>query len=291
MGLPLFLCIRHRSYNILALLAKLLRLIPGHIIEILYYSRFQQLFVSIYDQFMKNETIRTYKIFNDIYIDVDPRKLSERAIPLNAYETSITQLFSSLIRKEVVVVDVGAWIGYYTLIAARSAKKVIALEADYDNYKRLVQNIEKNGFSNVTALNIAVGEGSSEGILKKGPGSSWHRVDLEGTGEVVKIQNLDKIIDGLEISKIDVLIMDIEGDEYYALKGLESSLSNRIVKNLICEVHPNILTQKGVQEQQILEYLSEKEYALTVLGKTGSKSRPYHIYAKAPSFDNQKLKL
>ena len=52
------------------------------------------------------------------------------AIIYNAYEPKVVALFTSLLRKDSVVFDIGAWIGNYTLLAATKAKQVIALETN-----------------------------------------------------------------------------------------------------------------------------------------------------------------
>lgn len=244
----------------------------------MYYSKFQRVFVTIYDILNRNESLRTYRIFSDILIEIDLRKFAERAIPFNAYEPAISRKILDVIKHDDVIFDVGSWIGYYTLLAARRANRVISIEPDDINYDRLKRNVQLNNFSNVTILNIAVGDKSSDGTLVQGMGSSSHRIASQGFGKIVKIDTLDNIIDELRIKEINVLLMDIEGYEYFALKGLTHSLSKKVVKNIICEIHPEMLRENGVKEDDVIDILSRSDYDVIFLEK--KLSRPYHIHAK-----------
>jgi FkbM family methyltransferase len=241
--------------NILNLM---LRLIPGTLLEHIYYSKFRNMLLPLYDYINKNETFKTYRIFKDILIEVNISKPAERAIPFNAYEPTITKKFLDILKEDYVVFDVGAWIGYYTVLAAKKAGKVIAIEPNKDNYQRIRRNVNLNQFSNVTTFNIAVGEKPSQGILIEETSSSTHKIVSEGDGNTVEIESLDNMINKLGIQEINMLIIDIEGYEYFALRGLENSLLDRAVKNLICEIHPDFIKEwNGLSENDVINLLSE----------------------------------
>src|SRR5213080_728632 len=99
---------------------KLLHLIPGQVLERLYYSRFSSILTSVYDYFNKNENLKTHTIPGDLLMEIDLSKPAERAIPFNAFEPAINRKFLDIVKEGGVVVDVGAWIGYYTILAARN---------------------------------------------------------------------------------------------------------------------------------------------------------------------------
>ena len=261
----------------------MLNLIPGWFIEKLYYSKAARIAVPIYDYFTKNQRLKLYRICNELLMEVDLSKPAERAIPFNAYEPSVTQSFLAILKEGDVVFDVGAWIGYYVLLAARKADRVIAIEADETNCERIRRNLNLNMFSNVIIMNVAAGEKSSIGVLLEGPGSSMskvHNVSRDRVGKTIKTEPLDDIISKLKITEVNLLIMDIEGYEYFALKGLISSLRSHIVKNIICEIHPSILMEHSSSEEDILNVLSENGYSVRELQRSVT-SHPYHIYAKA----------
>jgi len=262
----------------------MLHLIPGWFLERVYYSKFAKVFFPIYNYFTRNQTLKLYRIPNNIVIEVDISKPAERAIPFDAYEPMVTQKFLAIMKEGDVVLTVGAWIGYYVLLAAKKAKHVVAIEADDKNCQRIRRNLELNGFSNVTVLNIAAGDKSSHAHLLKGPGTSMHKVyevTCDQIGKTIKIEPLDNIISNLRITEINILIMDIEGYEYFALKGLGNSLRSHTVKNVICEIHPSILVEHGISKNDVLDLFHANGYSVIDLQKSVT-SHPYHIHAKIP---------
>jgi hypothetical protein len=87
------------------------------------------------------------------------------------------------------------------------------------------------------------------------------------------------MVNKLGIQEINMLIMDIEGYEYFALRGLENSLLDRAVKNLICEIHPDFIKEwNGLSENDVINLLSECGYKVNRIEKSVN-SRPYHIHA------------
>jgi FkbM family methyltransferase len=262
-------------------LTRLLSLIPGSVLERIYYSKFGNILLPLYGYLTKNETLKRYTIFDNISVEIDISKAGERAIPFHAFEPIVTQKFLQIVKKDSIIFDVGAWIGYYTLIAAKNAERVIAIEPDEKNCRRIKQNLDLNKFSNVTILNTAVGKKSSQGIMLEGESSIMHRVVFEGEGKTVRIESLDNIINNqLKIHKIDLLIMDIEGNEYFAIEGLQNTLRKGILKHLICEIHTEILKENwGISGSDIMNLLSEYEYRTTTLDKNVDPNH-YHIYAR-----------
>jgi FkbM family methyltransferase len=263
------------------ILTRVLHLIPGALLERVYYSKLRYIFLPLYDYLNKNEHMKIYKIIEDILMEVDISKPAERAIPFGAYEPKITKKFLESIKEGDVVCDVGAWIGYYSILAAKRADRVISIEPDETNYQRMKRNIDLNNLSNVTTLNLAVGDRISRGVLEEGPQSVLHKVVLEAKGKAIDIEPLDHIIKNrLKINRVDMLIMDIEGSEYLALKGMQHLLSTGSISKIICEVHPDMIMQNsGGSEVDVVKLLSESGYEFSMLDKTET-SRPYHIYAK-----------
>jgi FkbM family methyltransferase len=264
---------------------KMLHLIPGSVLERLYYSKFAKILFPIYNYLTRNQMLKLYKIHNRILIEVDLSKPAERAIPFDAYEPMVTQKFLAIIKEGDVIFTVGAWIGYYVLLAAEKAKHVVAIEPDEKNCQRIRRNVELNGFSNVRVLNIAAGDKSSYARLLHGPGSSMHKVyevNCNQVGKTIKTEPLDDIISNLRIREINIMIMDIEGYEYFALKGLENALRSHTVKNVICEIHPSILLEHGISKNDVLDLFHKYGYTVIDLQKSVTSPRPYHIHAKIP---------
>jgi len=263
----------------MAIVQKMLRLVPGDLINKVFISKYGAHFIKLYSGLSSGEKPKVYRIFGDVFIEIDLSKDGERAIPLNAYEPHTTKKFLSLIKEGDVVFDVGAWIGYYTVLAAKMVGptgRVIAIEASGDNLNRLARNVEINGYKNVKLINSAVGIEESIGSLTQGPGSLYHKVLKEASETATKIDTLDNIIKGDDLH-VKLMILDVEGFEFFALKGAENSLKNGLIENLICEVHPNHLRENGVDDKILLELLKETGYTSSIIDNMNSV---YHIHAK-----------
>jgi len=161
------------------------------------------------------------------------------------YEPKITARIIRFLKNKdnPVFLDIGANIGYYTnLVGVLLANKgkVIAFEPLKRIYKQNKISIKKNELWNVRLYNYGVGEKNEKKEIyigfKNVAGSSIikEKYSLENQTydqtEIVKIIKLDSF---LKEKKIDLIKIDVEGYEYYVLKGMLSILKNR--PNLILE--------------------------------------------------------
>src|SRR5215207_4662485 len=135
-----------------------------------------------------------------------------------------------------VVIDVGAHIGPYTLIASRCVGfngKVVAIEADPENFDILNRNIQLNKFTNVIALNYAAysKEDKIRLYLLKVDKSSYTKYNTimidraqynnEKKFVEVKANTLDYLLQlsGIKHEQVNWIKIDVEGAEYDVLKG------------------------------------------------------------------------
>jgi FkbM family methyltransferase len=112
---------------------------------------------------------------------------------------------SNLIRENDLVLDIGATIGDFSVLASKKVGKkgkVIAIEPNIEDYKLLKLNIKENYCENVVPLNIAVGSKLGE-----------EEITFWGKTFKCTINTLQNILDELNIQKIDFVKMDIEGFE------------------------------------------------------------------------------
>jgi predicted methyltransferase len=105
----------------------------------------------------------------------------------DVYEETTSRLFHRLLKPEMMVVDIGAHVGYFTLIAAKQvgpAGKVLAFEPDADNHAALLKNIAMNDYQNITVAQKAVSEqeGSAQLHLTQ-TGSGRHSMFHHGLPE------------------------------------------------------------------------------------------------------------
>ena len=109
-----------------------------------------------------------------------------------------------------VVLDLGAGIGEYSIFASRKVGRegtVVSIEPNPDDFRTLEENLRGNSCSNVVAINKAFSE-SSDKINLEFQGKSFS-ADTISSSELMRILSLRGIY------KMDVIKMDIEGDEFF----------------------------------------------------------------------------
>ncbi len=150
---------------------------------------------------------------------------------------------ASIIEKGSIVVDIGAHIGAYSILAARKGAKVVAYEADRGNYGLLVKNLRKNGLDSVTARNKAVS--SKNGAItfyvsKEGTGlNSIHAYSSGMEKSEVESVNLHRVFTENKLKRIDVLKIDTEGAEYDILLNAKKEDLRRVC-SIVFEYHDYI---------------------------------------------------
>jgi len=129
-----------------------------------------------------------------------------------------------------IVLDAGANVGIFTLLASKKAKKIIAVEPDPENFSYLVKNIYLNGAKNVVSMREALSDYVGKGYLS---GKGLSAALSQNHGIPVKVTTIDDMLRRLHVTHVDVVKVDIEGAEVKALKG--EFLSK--VRELMIEVH------------------------------------------------------
>jgi FkbM family methyltransferase len=150
------------------------------------------------------------------------------------YGSEELQWLKPYLTPESRVLVVGAHIGSLAIPISKICKEVVAIEANPDTFKLLSQNILLNQATNCTAINIAASDKTetiSFLLNKVNSGGSKrtpiHKKDIYYYDQPAEIEiqaySLDEYFPNRDF---DVIIMDIEGSEYFALKGMQRILSN-----------------------------------------------------------------
>jgi len=150
-----------------------------------------------------------------------------------------------------IVVDVGACIGEFTLIAAKRASKVIAIEPEPTNFKLLSENVARLKLANIILVNKALSNyiGKAKLFIAINPLS--HTLHPEATlshkYKVVEVEvtTLDKLMEDLGIDRVDFVKIDAEGSEIEILEGAIETLkkARKIVIEYHNEKHLSIIRQ------------------------------------------------
>lgn len=188
----------------------------------------------------------------------------EDFLALDNHEPDTTRLIQELLHPGMTFVDLGAFIGYYTLLAARQvgdAGHVFAFEPAPYAVEVLKRNVGANGYEgNVTVVPTAVSNTTSKSrlFLPRLPQglSSLHPNTLV-TSRFVEVDTttLDASFASLGWRRVDLIKMDIEGAEKAALEGMaELSRRNPDLK-LIIEFAPVAMRGAGVRPEEFFAAL------------------------------------
>lgn len=208
-----------------------------------------------------------YKIQgNWMYIDdKDSLELAKRGV----YEYEETRLVKKLVKNDFTVLDIGANIGYFTLILAKQAREVHAFEPEPRNFQILQKNVELNGISNAKLYNAAVTEkGGTSTLHLCNTNRGMHRIYQshwcnEGTIDVQTIR-IDDMIDHVDLVKIDV-----EGAELGVLKGMKNLLEKKKT-TVLMEFHPPSIMEYGAKPRDVYDFMKSLGYAVkTTKGGSG----------------------
>lgn len=177
-----------------------------------------------------------------------------------------------------VVFDIGANIGWYSLLLARVAPRGTEIHAfEPDPWARglLQENLSRNRADPVTVADCAVGETSGAAQLHR----FGHRRTRGGLLPVggpetvaVKMVSLDDYCreHDLEERPVGFIKIGIEGFEYFALRGAARTLSR--CRAVLAEFAPQRLAQAGVEPVALLDLLVESGFTPAVISSAGARA-------------------
>lgn len=209
---------------------------------------------------------------------LDPRDSLHLSVD-GIYEPIETEFFCRQVKKNSVVIDIGANIGYYTLIAARSVGengKVFSFEPNPVNFSILRKNIALNGYKNVEAVPMAVSNFTGKTKLYLSEDNSGdHRIyDSHDGRQYLEIKTiaLDDYFEDSSLS-INLVKIDAQGCEYAIFQGAANLFKKNDVK-VIVEFWPVGLKMFGTEPEEFLNLLSEYGFHIFKLEMTKRKIEP-----------------
>ena len=177
------------------------------------------------------------------------------------YEASLDELFVDALTPDAVVIDAGAHIGLYALIAAPRVPdgEVLAFEPDPYNRAALQINVERSGASNVRVLPAAladrVGEATFHASVSTIGSSLVARTDIPQRATLtVATTTIDEVLAGRSLDRL-VIKLDLEGAEPLALLGATESVTRASSVALFVEIHPLVLERAGSSGAELVARL------------------------------------
>jgi FkbM family methyltransferase len=202
------------------------------------------------------------------------------------YEPEETQFLASVLRPSDVFIDIGANIGVYTTLAAKcvgAGGRVVAFEPGPYNYGLLTHNINRNGFKNVTPLQMALSDAPGTATLnvsKRNYGDNrigeelGHLGDFDSDTVKVSTDTLDNVLQGLKIDRVDCIKMDVQGFEAYVLDGMIGTIM-RGVTTISTEFWPSGIQTAGKDPATYLKKYKDLGFKANTITAEGVKPIEY----------------
>lgn len=197
---------------------------------------------------------------------VDPRRgkgIEMALFTYGTYEEGTLKILNNILKEDDFFIDIGANIGLMSLQTAKKlggGGKVLSFEPLPSTYNILRQNIALNNFTNIEAINIAIG--SKDGIadiydniaINRGSASLIKSNHSESSHKIL-IKSLDEFLNQHQFSRnVGCIKIDVEGWELEVLKGANKTLSG--AKSPICIVEYSTLhTTYGGDSKDIYNFM------------------------------------
>ena len=230
----------------------------------------------------KQDTWVVEKLRNNLQMNLNIAEFLQAHLFLfGSYELPTVKFLERTLKPDYVCFDVGAQIGYLSLVMANAAQRrtrVVAFEPEELNTQRFASNMALNNITNVELVKKAVS--NTSGVLKlylsndnnAGTHSTIANDPNVGTAfEEVAAVALDEIVEQLKLGRLDMIKIDVEGAELEVIQGAKNVLS-KFRPTCIIELSENIQKSRGFSTTQFKKLMSEYGYHSFVILDNGSLS-------------------
>jgi FkbM family methyltransferase len=192
------------------------------------------------------------------------------AIILGGFENTECAFVKNFLRSGMIVIDVGAHHGFYSLLASKKigpAGRVLAFEPSPREKKKLLRHLRLNQCSNVKIWDCALGReaGGADLFVINGAQTGCNSLRppnaMQPTKTLqVKVASLDECLEREGIEHIDFIKMDVEGAEIEVLNGAKRLLDRRPRPVLLCEVQDIRTAPWGYPAKAIVDFLRQRGF-------------------------------
>lgn len=183
------------------------------------------------------------------------------------WEPRVTALIQSRLGPGDGFVDIGANIGYFSLLAARAVGAtgaVVSIEASPRTAAMLRENVARNQ-ARARVLNVAASD--RRGTLSLFSGGDYNcgaSTLAPGVGDLetrVEADRIDDLLTSAEKAKTRLVKIDVEGAEAAVIAGMSSLLTEAVdVREFLVEIHPDLLARLGYSVDDVLRPFADAGY-------------------------------
>lgn len=219
----------------------------------------------------------SYQLLDKTKINIFPKGQIAKDIFWGGFEKKELEIFQSLLTPESVMIDAGANIGLYSIIGSKLVGiegKVYSFEPSKANFDLLSKNIELNHIKNIIPINKGLGDKIGETLIlsqnfetgdaekyilksqNKGTNTDilFNKIQLT---ETISLETLDNFQLTNNLKKVDFLKIDVEGYEYYVLKGAEQLLKKNPEIIILFECAEHLASRAGSTQTVVFSFLNK----------------------------------
>ena len=233
------------------------------------------------------KAVKNYAISNlrSEYVEVQGSKM--HLDPKDCLKLSINEIFepieTELVKREIqkgdVIIDIGANVGYYTLLMAKlvgSDGKVFAFEPEPKNFALLRENVKINNYQNIILEQRAVANQTGKTRLYLcDTNTEMHRLDNSKNFKssiLIDVVKLDDYFHDSEfLKKINFLKIDVEGTEFDVINGMIRILENNKKIKILLEFIPQHLVGHGSRPNDLINLLLNQNFELFYINQEQKK--------------------
>jgi FkbM family methyltransferase len=202
------------------------------------------------------------------------------------YKSGLANFLASVLRVNDCFIDIGAHIGYFSLLGATlvgCTGQVFAFEPEEQNYRYLLENIALNNFDNIRVSHAALGletktskifinsdNDAGHALWKVGRHPDYSKSRMHCITRDVHVASLDSLLQGIHVSNLRLIHIDTCGAELDIIQGAVRTIEDNKVPYVVCGINRFGLQQMGTSEQELRQFMSYMGY------------ETYCIYAEAP---------
>jgi len=202
----------------------------------------------------------------ELIIDTKDLGVSKILADTNSYEINESRFFKQIIKKGMHVVDIGANIGYFTILFSKlvgSEGKITAFEPSPRSFNLLKKNIKLNSAENIDPIQKAVSNFSGKAKLYLSNHNAGDNrlfaneiLKIDKGREVIEVETV-RLDDYLKDELISLLKIDVQGGEMNLIDGALKTISNNQNLKMIIEFWPIGLSSQGIAPHIFLEKIKQ----------------------------------
>jgi FkbM family methyltransferase len=241
---------------------------------------------NVHCRFSINDVLRTVLLDDGARIRVDMRTgMGTNIYVYECWEYPVTELLKAVLQPDMCFLDVGANIGYYSIVAAARGIRVYAFEPVPKLFEALQENVALNPGFNISPQPMALAGHTRPTTFfvvddPANQGLSSLNESPEAVAITIQAQTLDDFVREHKLQRVHLMKVDVEGAEEQVFQGGTELLGSDAAPDIIFECHSGATSDKTLRTfgYRIYEFRRQRSYEARNLFAS-KRELPPHVSA------------